>query len=58
MSITSLFDMTVCLMCNGLGTIYKDKTCPRCKGVGEHPLKVRRKKNNERFNNTNKKMGC
>ncbi|MED3792105.1 hypothetical protein P4571_06610 [Niallia alba] len=44
MSITSLFDMTVCLMCNGLGIIYKDKICPRCKGVGEHLLKVKRKK--------------
>lgn len=56
MSIISLFDMNVCLMCNGTGMIGK-KVCQHFKGTGEPLLKVRRKKNNERFNNTNKKMG-
>jgi len=36
MSITSLFDMTVCLMCNGAGMIYKNLICPQCDGIGEH----------------------
>lgn len=43
MSITSLFDMNVCLMCNGTGMIGK-KVCQHCKGSGEPPLWIKRKR--------------
>jgi len=42
MSITSLLDMTVCLMCNGHGMIGK-KVCQQCKGTGEPPLIIKKK---------------
>ena len=43
MSITSLFDMTVCLSCNGKGMIG-NKICQQCRGTGEPPIKIKRKK--------------
>ena len=42
MSITSLLDMTVCLMCNGSGMIG-NKVCQHCKGAGEPPLIIKKK---------------
>lgn len=42
MSIISLFDMNVCLMCNGTGMIGK-KVCQHCKGSGEPPLIIKKK---------------
>ena len=47
MSITSLLDMTVCLMCNGHGMIG-NKVCQNCKGTGEPPLKFKRKRPRKR----------
>ncbi|MCB5235484.1 hypothetical protein [Niallia circulans] len=51
---TSIF-ATVCLTCNGTGTIYagilngqhKYRTCPRCKGAGEYVLKEQQRKSKE-----------
>lgn len=42
MSITSLFDMRLCLICNGTGMIG-NKVCQQCKGTGDPPLKIKKK---------------
>ncbi len=52
---TSIF-ATVCLTCNGTGTIYagvlhgqsKVRTCPTCKGVGEYVKRDEKKPKEDR----------